>query len=404
MSTPRVKPLVIFRKPKKCPDPIPATTVGILVIEYRAAGKRVAQSTGIRVAYAKWDAAGQKIRGNSADADRDNDLLRDLLGEAKDACYELRKQKLPALPARARAIAQGQQVVDETLLQSWAAWQQHQQARAAAGEILPDTARLPERRLPLLLAWLKATNQASLLTRELSAPLARDFSRWLLLHYPTVSKQSFANKCARLLSECAACALERGAIPYHPIGKLKLPKPAKKPLTFLSREQLTQLETAVLPTSRLRRTRDAFLLICYTGFAHVDARAFEPADHIRVDADGLRWVIRPRQKSGETAYVALLPQAEDLLARYAHLGRVPVPTNQKMNERLHEIEALLHLPLSLTCHVGRRTCGMLLLDAGLTMEAVSKWLGHASIKMTEAQYATVQQRRIGRELREAGLV
>ena len=83
---------------------------------------------------------------------------------------------------------------------------------------------------------------------------------------------------------------------------------------------------------------------------------------------------------------------------------LPVMSNQKMNERLHEIEALLALPLSLTCHVGRRTFGMLALDAGVSMESVSKMLGHSSIRMTETIYSTVQQNRVGREMREAGLL
>ena len=406
MATRRVKPLVVFRKPKGCSVPIPPATVGVLIIEYRADGRRVASSTGIRVRYDKWNAEARRIRGNSEAVDNDNELLTSLYDEANAACIALRKAKLPAVPARAKAIAasDGQLEADEPLLRSWAAWHERQLERAAAGEILPVTARLPERRKPLLLAWLKAEGLSGLLTKDLSAARCRDFARWLLTHYPTVTKQSFANKCARLLYECAACAVERRVLAHHPIGKLKLAKVKKKPLSFLSLAQLDELRAARFTSPAHRRTRDAFLLICYTGFAHVDARAFDPARHIRTDREGVRWVIRPRQKSDEEAYVALLPEAERLLEKYAHEGRVPVASNQKMNERLHEIEALLDLPLSLTCHVGRRTCGMLLLDAGLSMEAVSKWLGHSSIKMTETLYSHVQQRRIGRELREAGLL
>ena len=400
----RVKPLIVFRKPKGCPSPIPAATVGVLIIEYRAGGKRVAQSTDIRCRYDRWNPEARRLRGSSEAVDKQNQLLTALYHEAEAACIDLRTARQPASPARAKAIARGETKAEETLLDSWAAWHQRQVERAAVGEILPDTARLPLRRRPLLLAWLKAAQLTELLTKDLSAALARDFARWLLAHYPSVRSRAFANKCARLLSECAACAVERKALAHHPIGKLKLPKPKKKPLTFLSQQQLHQLTTATFASPGHRRTRDAFLLLCYTGFAHVDARAFDPAAHIRTDRAGLRWVIRPRQKSGEEAYVALLPEAERLLAKYAHEGRVPVPSNQKMNERLHEIEALLDLPLSLTCHVGRRTCGMLLLDAGLSMEAVSKWLGHSSVRVTEQLYSQIQQNRIGRELREAGLL
>ena len=402
----RVKPLVVFRKPKACPTPIPAATVGVLIIEYRIGGKRVAQSTGIRVRYDKWNAEARKIRGTSVAVDNDNDLLTNLYDEANAACIAMRRAKVPAEPARAKAIAasEGQLQADETLLQSWAAWHSRQLERAAVGEILPDTARLPARRRPLLLAWLKAANLTGLLTKDVSAARCRDFARWLLASYPTVTKQSFANKCARLLAECAACAVERRAVLHHPIGRLKLAKVKRKPLTFLSLDQLDQLRAGRFDCPGHRRTRDAFLLICYTGFAHVDARAFDPAAHITTDRHGQRWVLTPRQKTGEEAIIPLLPETERLIAKYAHEGRVPVPSNQKMNERLHQIEALLDLPLSLTCHVGRRTFGMLALDAGVSMESVSKMLGHSSIKMTETLYSTIQQARIGREMREAGLL
>ena len=313
MSRSRVKPLVVFRKPKTCPVPIPPATVGILIIEYRVAGRRVAQSTGIRCAYKDWNPATNKVRGASRSVEADNDLLDSLLATAKDACRLLKDNGQPAVPARAKALALGG-AADETLLTSWAAWGHRQHERAAAGEIQPDTAKLPARRLPLLTAWLTSgAAPAGLLTRELTAPLARAFARWLLLNYPTVKTQSFANKCARLLSECAACAVERGAVGFHPIGRLKLPKVKKKPMTFLSLEELAQLSAATFTSPGLRRTRDAFLLLCYTGFAWVDARAFDPARHIRTDKGGLRWVLRPRQKSDEDAHIALLPQAEALL-------------------------------------------------------------------------------------------
>ena len=86
----RVKPIVVFRKPKGCPSPIPSSTVGILIIEYRADGKRVAQSTGIKVRYDKWNAEARRIRGTSEAVDNDNNLLTSLYDEANAACIALR--------------------------------------------------------------------------------------------------------------------------------------------------------------------------------------------------------------------------------------------------------------------------------------------------------------------------
>jgi integrase len=144
--------------------------------------------------------------------------------------------------------------------------------------------------------------------------------------------------------------------------------------------------------------------MCYTGFAWVDARKFDPTMHIDKDKDGQEWVHRPRQKTETEAVVPLLPDAKQLLSKYAYLGRVPVPANQLMNRRLKSIASLLHLPLQLTCHVGRRTFGMVALNAGVSIESVSAMLGHASIRITQELYAKVKEQRIGREMRDAGLL
>lgn len=412
---PRVKPILVFRKPKglvlphcgRNKRPIPPDAVGKIILEYRLSvarpgqqrmRQRVAQSTGISVEYRHWNSEKQCIRDAAPGAETANDLLRVLLREAEDACLNLKVNKLAPSPARAKAIANGDTTLHETLLQSWQRWEQHQLERVKAGEIQPDTAKIPSRRLPLLTAWLKAEKLQGLLTKDLTAPLCRQFTRWLLVNYETVKSQDFANKCGRLLAECAACAVERGALAFNPIGRLKMPKPTRKALTFLEVEQVEVLLRAELPTAKLRRCRDAFLFICYTGFAYIDARTFDPQQHIRKG-----WVLRPRQKSEEQAHILLLPGVAPLLARYAP-GPVPIPKNSSMNERLKELAAITHIPVHLTCHVGRRTCGMLLLEAGMSMESVSKWLGHASIKTTEKIYATVTQRRIEREARAAGLL
>jgi integrase len=263
---------------------------------------------------------------------------------------------------------------------------------------------VPERRRPLVEAWLKSINQPDLLSREMTAPLARDFRRWLLTDYGHVKSGAHANKCARLLSECISCAVERSALAVHPFTKLKLPKVKKSQLVYLTTEQLQQIIRAELPNSGLRRTRDAFLLMCYTGMAWVDARAFDPGLHLTTDMKGQQWLRRPRTKTEVEAIIPLLPAAQVLLDKYKAEGRVPIPSNQKMNERLREIAALLHLPLRLTCHVGRRTFGMLALDAGVSLESVSAMLGHASIRITQELYAKVKEGRIGREMRDAGLL
>ncbi len=111
----------------------------------------------------------------------------------------------------------------------------------------------------------------------------------------------------------------------------------------------------------------------------------------------------PRQKTGVPALIPLRPEAAALLAKY-YPKPIPICTNQLYNARLKLLGERLNLGFALTSHIGRKTFAMLALDAGVSMEAVSAMLGHASLKHTQQAYAKIKEHRIGREMREAGLL
>ena len=52
----------------------------------------------------------------------------------------------------------------------------------------------------------------------------------------------------------------------------------------------------------------------------------------------------------------------------------------------------------ISSHWARHTCGMLLLNKGVSMEVVAKILGHSSIKTTERVYAKVLRKTVVREV------
>ena len=63
---------------------------------------------------------------------------------------------------------------------------------------------------------------------------------------------------------------------------------------------------------------------------------------------------------------------------------MPVPSNQKMNAYLKEISDLCGINKKLTTHAARHTFATTVTLANhVSMESVSKMLGHKSIKMTQ---------------------
>lgn len=398
-------PLFWFCKPAglRAADLVP-TTSGTITLRLTVNGKRTDLSTAVRCTYKEWDADAQRLRGSSDRARQANARLTQLLDTAQGHYYALERAGLPVTTDRLKHLmAGGDALADETLLVAWEAWGQQQQRRLIAGEIAPATASLAVLRRPHIVAWLKSIKRPGLLTRELTAPLVRGFRAWLLSPaVPSVSSGDYANKVARLLSECCACAVERGALAYHPCPKLKLPTCKNLPPLFLTAEQVARLVTLSGLPKPTAKVRDGFLLQCYTGLAWADARLVRQEHVSAPDAEGVRWLRVHRQKTGTVSHIPLLPEAELLFAKY-HPKPVPVCANQLYNAHLKVLGERLGLPFPLTSHVGRKTFATLAAERGVSIDAIGSMLGHINMKHTHI-YAKIQESRIAREMRQAGLL
>ena len=71
--------------------------------------------------------------------------------------------------------------------------------------------------------------------------------------------------------------------------------------------------------------------------------------------------------------------------------------DQKMNEYLKEIASLCGINKRLTTHCGRHSFGTIMLTKGVSIESVSKMLGHTNTRMT-AHYAKLIDKCIGEQM------
>lgn len=398
----RMQPTIIFRKPKGCGAIEPAT-IGILVLRLTVDGKASDLSTGLRVRYDKWNAKAQKVRGQDDEARMANSRIADLKSVANDHYFAAERRQQPLTADGLRLLMTGGgQVADESLLVAWDMWNQHQQKRLAAGEIGPATAGLPSQRRRHLTKWLQAIKRPGLLARELTPSLVRDFRMWLLSPaVVSIKSGGYATKTARLLAECCACAVERGALQYHPCPRLRMPNQKPGAALYVQEEQLQRLAAMEL-SKPLAKVRDGFLFQCYTGLAWADAREFKSEYVSEPDAKGQRWLRMPRKKTGQVALVPLLTEAAALVERYAP-GPVPVCANQLYNLRLSLLGERLGLSFQLTSHIGRKTFAMLAYQKGVSIDVIAAMLGHANLKHTPI-YAQMQEARVAREMEQAGFL
>lgn len=173
---------------------------------------------------------------------------------------------------------------------------------------------------------------------------------------------------------------------------------------FLTKEELEILRTKVFNVPRLELVRDIFLFQCWTGLAFIDVSELKP-EHLVTDNEGNIWIRKARQKTKIICNIPLLDIPLAILDKYKGYPicekkgtLLPVPCNQKANSYLKEIADFCGIKKNLTTHTGRHTFSTVVtLANNVSLENVSKMLGHTNTKMTQ-RYAKVLDQSILRDM------
>lgn len=176
----------------------------------------------------------------------------------------------------------------------------------------------------------------------------------------------------------------------NPYDHFKIPRGITSQRKYLTKEELSKIENAVILDSSIAKVRDCFVFCCYTGLAYADLESFDwGRDVIR---RGSKYVIQDTRVKTDTPYsITLLSPALNILKKYNH--KLPVISNQQYNLRLKVVAQYAGIEKRLTSHVARHTFATWALSEGVRIENVSKMLGHTNIKTTQI-YAEVLQKDI----------
>jgi site-specific recombinase XerD len=174
---------------------------------------------------------------------------------------------------------------------------------------------------------------------------------------------------------------------------------------YLTEAEIETIMKKKFATDRLSQIRDVFIFSCFTGLAYVDVANLKRSD-INLVMNGEKWIFTKRQKTDTICNVPLLPPAEKIIQKYAFHPQclnsdklLPVSSNQKTNEYLKDIATLCGINKVLTFHIARHTFATTVtLTNGVSIESVSKMLGHKSIKTTQ-HYAKIIDRKVGDDMR-----
>jgi site-specific recombinase XerD len=176
---------------------------------------------------------------------------------------------------------------------------------------------------------------------------------------------------------------------------------------ILDEKELFSLYEKKMAVERLEDVKNAYLFMCFTGFAYKDASKLT-REHIVDFFDGEEWIVKNRQKVTKAICresVPLLPIAKEIIEKYKdhpyclqNNVLLPISSNQKYNAYLKEVADICGINKNLTTHTARHTFATTVtLANGVPIETVSAMLGHKSIKTTQI-YAKIVAQKISTDM------
>lgn len=181
--------------------------------------------------------------------------------------------------------------------------------------------------------------------------------------------------------------VECGYIEKSPADGIKCSR-GKGKVDTVTPEEYERIRDTDFGIERVNRVRDLWVLMANTGLAWCDMAGLRSED-IRSGRGGVRFIKKPRQKTGVWYTAVVLPDGADVLSRYP--DGLPVISNQKMNCYLKEIQSVCGISSvpSLTCHRARHFYATRLLNSGVAINQVALAMGHSRIQQT-MEYVTTR--------------
>jgi len=221
-------------------------------------------------------------------------------------------------------------------------------------------------------------------------------------------KRNYITTVHAAMRFCIKSAIKDGFLSKHPYKGLELEK-AKKINTerYISTDSYLKVLHAKIDDDRLNYVRDLFVFQCNTGLSYSDLMSSVYSE-ISI-LNGSSWIFGSRNKTGVSYYVPLSSIAIQIIEKYRGVTKI-VERARKDNEHLFvhidtcnynlllkEVGRLAGLKEILTTHRGRHTFATMMLENGVSIEAISKMLGHSRPIMTEL-YSKVTVNKIMKEI------
>lgn len=338
-----------------------------------------------------------KAKGRSNSAMNFNSLLDNIRASLTTTYHELCKTEQLVTTEKIKNSFLGLNSEQQTILKLFA--KQNEETRKLVGKSI---AKATQCRYELVYSRLKdyilaQYKVSDISLKEINYDFIKGFETYLTLNYQC--KSNAIAKLIQIFKGIVILARNNGWIIGNPFANYKI-KFEKVDRGYLSEDEIQKIMEKKMENPQLEQVRDIFVFSCYTGLAYIDVKNLTYSN-IRTSFDGNLWIMTKRQKTSVAENVPLLPVPLAIIEKYRGMTKneavLPVLSNQKMNDCLKEIGDLCGIDRNLTYHVARHSFATILLSNGVSIESVSKMLGHANIKTTQI-YARITDNKISNEM------
>ena len=235
--------------------------------------------------------------------------------------------------------------------------------------------------------------------KEVNRQFISDFELFLL------TKQNFSkNYITGLMKKfrhIIEVALNKEWIYRNPFKEHKL-QWQKSDRGFLTQSEIETLMYYRFDNERMGKTRDIFIFCAFTGLSYTDVKHLTN-ENIQTSIDGNFWIKGKRKKTDIEYNIPLLNIPKAILEKYKYKEKapgemvLPVLNNYHYNINLKDVAKQCGIEKKMTSHLARHTFATFTLTKGVSIESVSKMLGHTKISTTQI-YARITDNKIGSEM------
>ncbi len=231
-----------------------------------------------------------------------------------------------------------------------------------------------------------------MLLSELSYSFMLELSNYIARHPIAPLKPPTNNgimKHMERMRKVGGFAVKLGWVNNHPFRQYQL-KFIKTQRSYLSEEELKNLEGLAFIDPMLQLVHDLFIFSCYAS-PHYSDTIHLKREEIIEGIDHTPWIRRQRDKNSEPTLIPLLPEAITLIKAYKDDPRAvsrgtvfPYVSNKTVNDKLKIIGEIAGHPRPLRFKDARHTFATTVtLTNGMPIETLSKMMGHTKISTTQ---------------------